>query len=691
MAADPLLKAAAAGDVARLRQLVANGADLNACDPPLVNLAIQKGKPEVIKCLSELNAPMRPFGGLPLAMLALCARTEEAGVADPGVVISVLAALRDAGVDLDRSSGGGTVLRQILDDTVIANISFDASRAMRGADARRRPTDVTHWQHDGTVTTKKTWWTMEARLAVAQWLLEAGVDPDGGSELSPGFTCAMCGNLDGLKLLRSHGADLSKPSRISDSGPAHSVVFAALVRDAKHVVRWLSKECGIVPTRAELADAHAERERYSVKTDTTGGRTYAVARLCGYCGRTGATQQCGKCGKLGPRFCDRSCFKRAWKSHKRVCGTDAGKDREPLLVELTAAVFTGDVAAIERLVREDKVPVDADISHITGDSSTNRRAVQKSQEDEKNDPLAKQGFSVGHDNSACMGAETALLQAAFFTPGPVMKKILHGIFPDWSPARKRLVKGYDSAKVIRCLAALGADLERRTTLDDYKLTAVHVANRSNNLEGLSALAAAGSDMNAKTGFDGSSPVHQAAIICPLSTMRRLVALGCDVDQVDNYGRYPIRVAVEEGRVDIVECLAEAGAHAPWPMLHDIAQWHPVLGHHGKREATLKCLDRLSMRARGKPASAAMPEAMLREGINAMMHPPAAGLVHARQWASQLAQVDGASVAHLRRLIKAAGGSDRGCFEKSELRERAREVLSAKVAEAEASAATPADS
>ena len=74
MAADPLLKAVAAGDVARLRQLVANGANLNACDPPLVNLAIQKGKPEVIKCLSELNAPMRSFGGVPLAIRAICAR-----------------------------------------------------------------------------------------------------------------------------------------------------------------------------------------------------------------------------------------------------------------------------------------------------------------------------------------------------------------------------------------------------------------------------------------------------------------------------------------------------------------------------------------------------------------------------------------------------------------------------------------
>ena len=38
------------------------------------------------------------------------------------------------------------------------------------------------------------------------------------------------------------------------------------------------------------------------------GQAYAVARLCGYCGRTGAKNQCGKCGSLGPRFCGPACF-----------------------------------------------------------------------------------------------------------------------------------------------------------------------------------------------------------------------------------------------------------------------------------------------------------------------------------------------------------------------------------------------
>jgi len=113
----------------------------------------------------------------------------------------------------------------------------------------------------------------------------------------------------------------------------------------------------------------------------------------------------------------------------------------------------------------------------------------------------------------------------------------------------------------------------------------------------------------------------------------------------------------------------------------------VLDHYGTRDATLKCLDRLSMRARGKPASAAMPEAAFIDGFNRLMNPtPNGGFVHARQWECQLKMVETASVKQLRGIIDMTGGSDHGLFEKSELRERARALVSAKLAEA--SAATP---
>ena len=92
-----------------------------------------------------------------------------------------------------------------------------------------------------------------------------------------------------------------------------------------------------------------------------------------------------------------------------------------------------------------------------------------------------------------------------------------------------------------------------------------------------------------------------------------------------------------------------------------------------------------MRARGKPASAAMPEAAFIDGFNRLMNPTSNGFVHARQWECQLKMVETASVKQLRGIIEMAGGSDQGLFEKSELRERARALVSAKLAEASAAA------
>ena len=121
---------------------------------------------------------------------------------------------------------------------------------------------------------------------------------------------------------------------------------------------------------------------------------------------------------------------------------------------------------------------------------------------------------------------------------------------------------------------------------------------------------------------------------------------------------------------------ELGARANWPDLYDTASNHPVLAHKGKRAVVRRCLDRLSLRARGKPASAAMPEAWLRDTIDKMNAYQAPEQGH-RNWGCQLKLVETASVKQLRAMISMAGGSDHGLFEKSELRERARELIAAK--------------
>ena len=72
-----------------------------------------------------------------------------------------------------------------------------------------------------------------------------------------------------------------------------------------------------------------------------------------------------------------------------------------MATRLRLAVDTGDVArlrdlaAIERLVKTDKVPVDAEIAHIIGDSSMSRSINASAHKSEAEDPLCKQGLVVG--------------------------------------------------------------------------------------------------------------------------------------------------------------------------------------------------------------------------------------------------------------------------------------------------------
>ncbi|KAH8053287.1 hypothetical protein JL722_9510 [Aureococcus anophagefferens] len=580
-----------AGDVARLRQLAANGADLRSCrDPSLVELAVFCGRPEAIAALHELGAPMISEP-VPLATLALLARTDAAGTGDAPVVVAVLASLRAAGADLEAGAADGeSVLHRVLDDAYVARDLAVGPATSRGADARREPEFLREgWQKLGkndSTTAARTWWTRAARHAVARWLLETGkVDPNAGSAV-PALAAARCGDLAALKLLRDFGADMAKPSTIGRA--VTTVAGVALMGDYRDIVKWLSKACGVAPSRADVD--YAEEIKRDLggaprgsAAGATGARAYAVARQCAFCGRPGAKQQCGKCGSGGPRYCGQGCFKAAWKSHKKVCGTGVKKeDGEPLLVSLVSAVVSGDTAEIERLVRDERVPVDARIDHIVADTTRAARAKKEGDAHEASCAETQQGLAVGKSSSESNGAETPLLLVAFGNAGSTMTQT---IFPNWSKERKkRAARTFDAAAVVRCLVGLGADLEQRTKMDKYGMTPFHLAARGGRLDVMKALAAAGADVAARAGFDGSSALGIAVMMNPASTLRALRALGCDPDQADDYGRGPLDAAISQGFVDKIECLVDLGATANWPMLWDLASTHPALAHKGPKSA-----------------------------------------------------------------------------------------------------------
>jgi hypothetical protein len=141
---------------------------------------------------------------------------------------------------------------------------------------------------------------------------------------------------------------------------------------------------------------------------------------------------------------------------------------------------------------------------------------------------------------------------------------------------------------------------------------------------------------------------------------------------------PIEMCTVGGDCDKVRALVDMGANADWPRLWEMAQVHPMLAQSGRKAAMLRCLDELSQQARGKPASAAL--AVPAPYVSPLFRAAAAAAPEKghRHWACQLKRVDIASVKELRAMILAAGGTDRGLIEKSELRARARECLAAKL-------------
>jgi ankyrin repeat protein len=56
-----------------------------------------------------------------------------------------------------------------------------------------------------------------------------------------------------------------------------------------------------------------------------------------------------------------------------------------------------------------------------------------------------------------------------------------------------------------------------------------------------------------------SPIHFAALSGSLNTILALISLGADVDPIDDQGRTPISLAIENNKFTCVRGLIELGA------------------------------------------------------------------------------------------------------------------------------------
>jgi ankyrin repeat protein len=88
---------------------------------------------------------------------------------------------------------------------------------------------------------------------------------------------------------------------------------------------------------------------------------------------------------------------------------------------------------------------------------------------------------------------------------------------------------------------------------------IHTAVMTNNLEVVKQHIAAGSDINAKEPFSGSTPLITAIIFDKREIAQELVDAGADLTITNNDGTTPLHAAAFFGRVEIVEILLDAEA------------------------------------------------------------------------------------------------------------------------------------
>ncbi|PNF40482.1 hypothetical protein B7P43_G08187 [Cryptotermes secundus] len=112
------------------------------------------------------------------------------------------------------------------------------------------------------------------------------------------------------------------------------------------------------------------------------------------------------------------------------------------------------------------------------------------------------------------------------------------------------------ANVVRCLIKYGADIDVRNR---EKNTPLQLAATKGDLEVIRTLLVANADVNLSNRY-GNKILHQCAENGRLDVLKLLLHTGhCDVDARNSKGDTALLTATRSGFVDIVECLAFAGA------------------------------------------------------------------------------------------------------------------------------------
>ena len=88
---------------------------------------------------------------------------------------------------------------------------------------------------------------------------------------------------------------------------------------------------------------------------------------------------------------------------------------------------------------------------------------------------------------------------------------------------------------------------------------IHTAVMSNDLEVVKQHIEAGTDLNTKDQFSGSTPLNTAAVFGKTGIAKELIDAGADLSIKNNDGSTPLHTAAFFGRIEIVQLLLDARA------------------------------------------------------------------------------------------------------------------------------------
>ena len=110
---------------------------------------------------------------------------------------------------------------------------------------------------------------------------------------------------------------------------------------------------------------------------------------------------------------------------------------------------------------------------------------------------------------------------------------------------------------ITLFMAAGADVN---ALDNNGRTPIHAAAQMGRVDIITALKAAGADVNKKCGADGETPVYIAAQNGHAAAITALIAAGANANTQNREGKTPLYIAAENGHAVAIAALKAAGAN-----------------------------------------------------------------------------------------------------------------------------------